>query len=802
MANMKRGRRIISIVLVTLVVGLIGFAFQHVTMPSLANEASPITEASNHVLRPSLMSSTDHPKGAADSPKGQTNEDAALVDAINALAKEKASPSTGNVKSPLFPVQIANNAHFGYAVAIDGDTAVVGAENDLVNGQTPGVAYIFTFDGINWVQQQRLGGLNVTGADFGKSVAIDGDTVVVGSPGEGSGGSITVFTRNGSIWTEQQRILKSGGISASADHFGDSVSISGDTIIAGAPLQQGAVQVGSTGFAYIFQRSGNTWTQIARLSSGFVSANQFFGDAVAISGNYALVGYPRDSAVAQSQGSVFIYKRTNGVWSYLQTIRPSDGPVNGQFGLSVAISGGTAVVGVPYPGTGAAYVYRFDGQNWFQDTKLLAADGVPQDAFGWNVAVSGERVLVGAPGTVFTNPPGAAYLFSRNGLKWQFEEKFTAAVPVAADQFGHGVAISGNKAIMGLPNDDYAGFSNAGSAVTVLLGANAVVKMRRPNEASLTQPSIDLGLTNIDAPLVYKSDRDAIGAAPVVGKGLVADGVTPLLFDIEVAEETITGTVDTEVVVEISYGGTISGDAIEDRMLYLDNGTWSTSPLFTFTEIENRHFAYLEPIGSDEVQFDPGSNEIEVKVQILNKATSISIGTKRFYIRKPPVALIHGYNTDGTWGEDFKDELAISRPLGIGGEDFVRTIRYGQEPAGAAVNTQEATTLSFAVLANKALVEFNEMRDSIDDDWALTRYDVVAHSQGGVLSRMLTSRNANSFVAQPFRNADNFNRGRFHRVVTIGSPDRKSTRLNSSHITISYAVFCLKKKKENNKELE
>src|SRR5260221_7787780 len=34
-------------------------------------------------------------------------------------------------------------------------------------------------------------------------------------------------------------------------------------------------------------------------------------------------------------------------------------------------------------------------------------------------------------------------------------------------------------------------------------------------------------------------------------------------------------------------------------------------------------------------------------------------------------------------------------------------------------------------------------------------------------------------------------------VVFIGSADRKSTRLNSSHTVISHAVFCLKKKKEN-----
>ena len=140
------------------------------------------------------------------------------------------------------------------------------------------------------------------------------------------------------------------------------------------------------------------------------------------------------------------------------------------------------MMGAPYPAatTGVAYVFRRGKESWGQEARLLAPDGQPHDIFGGSVDVSGDRVMIGAPGSIFVQPPGSAYLFHRNDNKWSFDERFAAFGGSPYDQFGHGVAISGNKAVIGVPTDDFAGFVNAGSAVTVVLGANAVVKMRAP----------------------------------------------------------------------------------------------------------------------------------------------------------------------------------------------------------------------------------------------------------------------------------------------------------------------------------
>ncbi|MEX2464272.1 MAG: post-COAP-1 domain-containing protein, partial [Gaiellaceae bacterium] len=93
------------------------------------------------------------------------------------------------------------------------------------------------------------------GADrFGQSVAIDGDTVVAGAPFHDVGaivnqGSASVFVRSGGVWTQQQQLTASDG-AAFAD-FGLSVAIDGDTIVVGAPFDAVGANV-DQGSAYVF----------------------------------------------------------------------------------------------------------------------------------------------------------------------------------------------------------------------------------------------------------------------------------------------------------------------------------------------------------------------------------------------------------------------------------------------------------------------------------------------------------------------------------------------------------------------
>src|SRR6266498_3008445 len=242
---------------------------------------------------------------------------------------------------------------FGFSVAISGETVVVGALfDDGAAGLQQGSAYVFARSGGVWTQQQKLLASDAAaGALFGISLAISGETVVVGAPGDDSRGSAYVFARNGGVWSQQQKLLASDA--AVGDAFGASVAISGETVVVGAIGDDGAAGR-DQGSAYVFARSGGVWTQQQKLEASDAAANDLFGLSVAISGETDVVGAPLDAGAAgNSQGSAYVFARSGGVWSQQQKLEASDAALGDQFGFSVAVSGGTVVVGA-HDDSGAA----------------------------------------------------------------------------------------------------------------------------------------------------------------------------------------------------------------------------------------------------------------------------------------------------------------------------------------------------------------------------------------------------------------------------------------------------------------
>src|SRR6266540_2203603 len=237
---------------------------------------------------------------------------------------------------------------FGFSVAISGETVVVGAPGD----DSRGSAYVFARNGGVWSQQQKLLASDAAAGDaFGESVAISGETVVVGSGGGGVGGSAYVFARSSGVWSQQQKLRASDA--AVADSFGASVAISGETVVVGAIGDDGAAGR-DQGSAYVFARSGGVWTQQQKLEASDAAANDLFGLSVAISGETVVVGAPFDAGAAgNSQGSAYVLARSGGVWSQQQKLEASDAALGDQFGFSVAVSGGTVVVGA-HDDSGAA----------------------------------------------------------------------------------------------------------------------------------------------------------------------------------------------------------------------------------------------------------------------------------------------------------------------------------------------------------------------------------------------------------------------------------------------------------------
>jgi len=320
-----------------------------------------------------------------------------------------------------------------------------------------------------FVDEQKLTASDgAFGDNFGQSVAISGSTVVVGARADTIGadisqGSAYVFNRQGRGWVEEQKLTASDG--AVGDQFGLSVAISGSTIVVGAWLDDigGNAEQGS---AYVFNRQGGSWVETQKLTASDGAAVDFFGWSVAISGSTVVVGAFADNTF---QGSAYVFNRQGGSWVETQKLTASDGVAGDQFGTSVAISGSTVVVSALTGAIGgnlfegSAYVFNRQGGSWVEEQRLTANDGRAFNLFGWSVAISGSTVVVSARGdTIGANfNQGSAYVFNRKGGSWVEEQKLTASDGGAFDEFGTSVAIDGSTIVVGAAVDATGGKGSA-----------------------------------------------------------------------------------------------------------------------------------------------------------------------------------------------------------------------------------------------------------------------------------------------------------------------------------------------------
>ena len=296
------------------------------------------------------------------------------------------------------------NGQFGLAVAISGNTAFVGAPFDSTLGLDTGAVYVFTFNGSTWTQQQKLfyTGEGSTGSSlFGVSIAFSGTTAVIGAQGY-SDPAAYVFTSNGTTWTQTAKLK--GSDTVNGDDFGSTVSLSGNRILVGAYNQ------GIAGAAYVFNFNGTTWSQQAELTPLDGADGDNFGWTVSISGDSAFVGAPNKNA---GRGAVYVYAFDGTSWNQQATLKKAGAKQYELFGYSVAISGTTALIGAEvFIQPGAVYEYTLRRNTWTLGAELLATDGVKGDALGIVVAISGTTVLTGAPDTYNASGNGQAYIFS------------------------------------------------------------------------------------------------------------------------------------------------------------------------------------------------------------------------------------------------------------------------------------------------------------------------------------------------------------------------------------------------------
>jgi len=346
---------------------------------------------------------------------------------------------------------------FGNSLSISGNFGVIGTPQDDDILSNSGAVYVYERSGDLWHVKAKLTIADSEEADMlGESVDIDEDYIVAGAyQAKGVGettntGAAYIFKRNGTSWDLQQKIFANDG--EIADNFGRTVAISGDYIVVGSPNEDFG-----TGAIYIFHKVGETWTQVSKLIENDGNMNDYFGFSVDISGDYIVSGAWQNNAPDSNTGAAYVFYNNAGTWEFKTKLIANDAQVDDDLGYSVAISGDYIVASshAQSGSKGAAYVFYNNAGIWEQQAKLLAGNGAGEDYFSKNVSISGDYILVGAQRHDNTkSDEGAAYLFVRSGTSWTQDKQFNASDESDTGLFGYCTAIDGNYAFISTIQDN------------------------------------------------------------------------------------------------------------------------------------------------------------------------------------------------------------------------------------------------------------------------------------------------------------------------------------------------------------
>jgi FG-GAP repeat len=446
-----------------------------------------------------------------------------LTSVAHAQVEQQAYIKASNTgASDQFGWSLAISGHRAVVGAYTEDSPATGVGGSQGNGGlNPGAAYAFVRSGGTWSQQAYLKASNTGNSDlFGLAVAISGDTIVVGAQQEDSSatgvngnqlsegtpdsGAAYVFVYDGAQW-KQQAYLKASNPGVS-DWFGTSVAISGDTIVVGAHQEDSAATgvdgdgsgngAMDSGAAYVFRRNGSTWSQEAYLKASNTGTLDHFAYSVAIDGDTIVVGaFGEDSSAsgvdgdetsegASGSGAAYVFVRNGTLWSQEAYVKASNPDQLDEFGWAVDVSGDSCVVTAPFEassatgidgdqvsdgtfGAGAAYVFARLAGSWSQEAYVKASNTGTSDSFGWSVALAGDRLVVGAPeersaatgidGDQLDDSAagaGAAYAFVRSGTRWSQHAYIKAANNEAGDNFALDVSLSAASLLAGAPLED------------------------------------------------------------------------------------------------------------------------------------------------------------------------------------------------------------------------------------------------------------------------------------------------------------------------------------------------------------
>lgn len=399
----------------------------------------------------------------------------------------------------LEPDEPRPNEWTGYAVDMDGDTVVIGAPSDP-DANRAGRAFVYEHGPDGWSQSATLTG-DQPGDMFGFAVAIEDDTVVVGAPkgdtpDAGFAGGVHIYERGEEGWTKTSTFA--GDDSHLGDAFGSALALEGDTLVVGAYAHE--IQgLDGAGSAYVFHRNADGWQQTAKLQAPEPSYYTRFGRAVDAEAGTILVGAYLHSGEERYGGTAYLFEKddADSGWTQVTQLNPNTPGAYHFFGYAVALHGSTALVGAPgqhnfdYPG--AVYVYARGNEGTWNQAAHLEGDGDPENTFGRSIAFDGRLAVIGATSADDLDIPdgippapsqgnydgsGAAFLYTGDSGTWSLEGKLVAedrsnhgpvvtdqgAPPWDYDRFGSDVALSDSRIIAGSSGDDTPAGKDTGSA--------------------------------------------------------------------------------------------------------------------------------------------------------------------------------------------------------------------------------------------------------------------------------------------------------------------------------------------------
>lgn len=375
----------------------------------------------------------------------------------------------------------SDNDLFGFGTAVYKNRILVGAlkQDHQSNGPDTGAAYVYRLEEGQWEPEllQLPKDLNPNDG-FGGKVAMYENIAAVGAIGHDGmsedGGIVFLYQRFDNTWREVTRIFASD--SQTGDSFGQSIAMSQDTLVIGAPKDDDNDYIGNdvnenrnensddnnkgngkdSGSVYVYSKKGDNWTLEQKLTAPDGAAGDVFGISVAISHKTILIGADLNDEKANNAGAAYVYIKQGKQWIYQSKLMADDAGDTDIFGVRVSLDGDTALISarrddddIVGKDSGSAYVFRRKGNSWYQEAKLTGPTQQADDRFGRSVALVGNTALIGAMHKDYAGGnAGAAYLFTREGNKWRHTRTLTASDGAPGDQLGWSAALTSDYAVV------------------------------------------------------------------------------------------------------------------------------------------------------------------------------------------------------------------------------------------------------------------------------------------------------------------------------------------------------------------